>query len=246
MDTIGERLRIARETAHARVSRNFKITQSELGDMIGLTQGAIYKLESNRNKRGDVDVTKLMKAAEYLKCSFIYLATGRGSLDSDDSNMLDDLENQHGQPFYHPSLLNQEEPESSMMLNLPSTMTGKITPRAFYSLVTDNGVDPKASTGDMILVDPGADLQVGDFVLVRMQPASMPVVRRIIEHTTPDGQHGYLLKTLNPEFSDRRLERLEDILGVVLEFRTFTRANCSYKDQLTGATSSNVIQINRS
>ena len=128
MDTIGERLKHARVTAHKRLGLSDRVTQGEVGDQIGLTQGAIVKLENNMNKRGDVDVIKLMKAAEFMKCSFIWLATGRGlltnddshllvveeiakeagKLTNDDSHLLDDIENKKSQPFYLPGDLQKK------------------------------------------------------------------------------------------------------------------------------------------
>ena len=243
MDTIGERLRYARVTANNRIGLSERVTQGEVGDRIGLTQGAIYKLETNQNKRGDVDVIKLMKAAEYLRCSFIWLATGRGALDNDDSHMLDDLENRKGQPYFSPADLQRADIEPEMQLNLTNKMINKVSPRTFYTLVSDNGLSPKASAGDMILVDPSAEIQIGDFVLVRIKDKTLPVVRRIVERTTDDGQGGYMLKCLNDEFADRPLEKIEDLAGVVMEFRTFTRENTSYKDQLSAITKGNIIKL---
>lgn len=243
MDTIGERLRHARVTAHERLGLSDRVTQGELGDQIGLTQGAIGKLENNMNKRGDVDVIKLMKAAEFMKCSFIWLATGRGSLTNDDSHLLDDLENRKGQPFFAPDDLQKKNLEPEMQLNLTNKLISKVTPRAFYTLVSDNGLTPKAAAGDMVLVDPGAQIQIGDYVLVRMKDKTLPVVRRIVERTTEDGQSGYMLKCLNDEFADRPLEKLEDLAGVVLEFRSFPREDASYKDQLSAISASNIIKL---
>ena len=243
MDTIGERLRHARVTAHERLGLSDRATQGEVGDKIGLTQGAIGKLENNQNKRGDVDVIKLMKAAEYLKCSFIWLATGRGSLTNDDSNLLDDFENHKGQPFYPPDDLQKKNAEPEMQLNLTDKLISKVSPNSFYTLVSDNGLTPKAAAGDMVLVDPSAEIQVGDYVLVRIKDKKLPVVRRIVERSTEDGQHGYMLKCLNNEFADRPLEKLEDLAGVVMEFRSFTREDTSYKDQLSAISSANIIKL---
>lgn len=243
METIGERLRHARLTAHERIGINDQITQGELGDQVGLTQGAIYKLETNKNKRGDVDVIKLMKAAEFLKCSFIWLSTGRGAIDNDDSHLLDDLESRQGIPFVSPMDINNPDAESEMHLNLTDKLASKVTSRAYYALVSDNGIQPRAMSGDMVLVDPGADIQIGDFVLVRIDDKVLPVVRRIIERTTEEGQHGYLLKSLNDEFADRPLNSIEDLAGVVLEFRTFTREDTSYKDMISASYASNIIKL---
>ncbi len=169
MDTIGKRLRHARETANERMGAKFQITQSELADQIGVTQGFIYKLETDANKRGSVDVTKLMKCAEYLKCSFLWLATGRGDVGNDDSHLLDDLNNQQGLPFIHPEQLeNPPTDNHEMMLNLTNSLASRISAEAYYTLVTDNGVNTRASSGDLVLCDPGADVRIGDFVLAKV------------------------------------------------------------------------------
>ena len=240
MDTIGERLRYARETAHERIGNKYPITQTEVAQCIGATQGFIYKLENNQNKLSNVDVNKLMRIAEFLRCSFLWLAKGVGDLNMDDMNLLDELNNKRGLPFYEPASLNSKT--SEMELNLPSTLACKVSDKAFYTIVTDNAVNTRAAIGDLILVDPASDFRVGDFVLVKIADKPLPVVRRIVERNAEAG--GYTLKSLNDEFADRPLEQLSDLLGVVLEFRSFTRDDASYKDRLN-TTTSNVIQLVR-
>lgn len=243
MDTIGKRLRHARETANERLGAKFQITQSELADQIGVTQGFIYKLETDANKRGSVDVTKLMKCAEYLKCSFLWLATGRGDVSNDDSHLLDDLNNQQGLPFIHPEQLdNPPTDHHEMMLNLTNSLASLISAQAYYTLVTDNGVNTRAGSGDLVLVDPGAEVRIGDFVLARVADKTLPIVRRIVERSGE--QSGYTLRSLNEEFADRPLAKIGDLLGVVLEFRSFAREENSYKDRLTGGVG-NVVRLVR-
>ena len=242
MDTIGERLRHARKTAHRRIGLQSEMTQGQLGDRIGLTQGAVYKLESNKNKRGNVDVAKLMAAAEFMQCSFIWLATGQGVITNDDSDLFDKLEANCGVPFYMPDQLDSNQPE--MHLSLPGSLACRVLSNTFYTLVTDNGIAGKANAGDMALVDPGAELRVGDFVLARLADKRLPVIRRIVERTIEDGQGGYTLKSLNDEFADRTLNRLDDLIGVVLEFRIFTREESSYKNRLVDG-SAKIIQLVR-
>lgn len=218
------------------------MTQAQLGDRIDLTQGAIYKLESNKNKRGNVDVAKLMAASDFMKCSFIWLATGQGAITNDDNNLFDQLAESRGMPFFPPDNLNTDYPE--MQLNLPGTLIDRVSSKAFYTLVTDNGITGKASAGDLALVDPGAEIRVGDFVLVRIHDKRLPVIRRIVERSTEEGLTGYTLKSLNDEFSDRVLQKHEDLIGVVMEFRLFTREESSYKNRLVDG-SSKVVQLVR-
>ena len=242
METIGERLKHARKTAHQRLGLRSEMTQGQLGDRIDLTQGAIYKLESNKNKRGNVDVAKLMAAAEFMQCSFIWLATGQGTITNDDSDLFDKLEANRGVPFLMPDFLDNDLPE--MYLSLPGSLASRVSANAFYTLVTDNGIFAKASAGDMALIDPGAEIRVGDFVLARLADKRMPVIRRIVERSTTDGQGGYLLKSLNNEFADRNLNKLDDLVGVVMEFRLFTREESSYKNRLVDV-SAKLVQLVR-
>ncbi len=243
MDTIGERLRHARETANERLGTKFTMTQSELADQLGVTQGYIYKLETNANKRGSVDVIKLMNAAEYLQCSFLWLAKGLGQMEADDGLLIDELAHSKGLPFVPPELAGKDVADPEMMLNLPSSLVSKVSANGFYTLVSDNGVKSRAAAGDMVLVDPAVEIRIGDFVLARVADKSLPIVRRIVERMT-EGQSGYTLKSLNDEFADRPLEKISDLLGVVMEFRSFAREECSYKDRLTPATA-NVVRLVR-
>ncbi len=243
MDTIGERLRHARETANERLGTKYMMTQSELADQLGVTQGYIYKLETNANKRGSVDVTKLMNAAEYLKCSFLWLAKGLGKMEADDGLLIDELAQNNGQPFYDLETIGSEHAEPEMTLTLPSSLVNRVSSNGFYTLVSDNGVNARASAGDLVLVDPSTEVRVGDFVLARVADKSLPIVRRIVERMT-EGQSGYTLKSLNDEFADRPLGKISDLIGVVLEFRSFAREECSYKERLSPATK-NVVRLVR-
>ena len=106
MDTIGDRLRIARESAHERIDRTHRITQSELASVMGLTQPSVNRLENNKLKRGEIDVVKLMDAASFLNTSFLWLATGNGTMEQEDVKLLEDMEFQKGFPVYWPQDLN--------------------------------------------------------------------------------------------------------------------------------------------
>lgn len=239
MDTIGDRLRLARESAHERMGRTHKITQSELGLNMELTQGAIYKMETNQRKRGEIDVIKLMNAAEFLRCSFLWLATGQGSMQSNDQNVMDALERSNGCPLVPPENL---EATPVATLEIPDSLVSRISPDSFYTMISDEGMSPAAWTGDIVLVDTGASVCVGDWVLARVADKSMAVVRRIIERSSDKG-HAYTLQTLNPEFADRPLKKISDILGIVREVRSYPRRTDSYARHVESATSHNVVRL---
>lgn len=242
MDTIGDRLRVARETANKRVGREFKITQSELADMMGLTQSSVFKIEMNKLKRGEIDVIKLMDAAKFLKASFMWLATGTGVMDQDDMQLLSDIEVQKGFPAYWPQDLPSKHRQPQFHMNVAPLLYERLSKNTFFTLVSDEGMSPDVSMGDFMLVDPGGSIRVGSFVLAYISGKRSPALRRIIENE--DG--GYLLKPNNPEFSTKPLERLDNLLGVVVETRSSKLAEVSYKSEMDGGLTLNVINFPQS
>lgn len=231
MSTIGHRLRQARETSHQRTGLSDRITMHELADQLGVDARTIYDEERNACKRGGLSAATLMKAAEYLCCSFLWLVTGRGDLENDDNRLVEILEGQYGQPFCLPHELGRRESATAMRLNLPDHLAALVTATAFYTLVTDNGLQPKVALGDLVLVDGGQQVQTGDYVLARMGGQQLPVVRRLVE-CDGGSDTGYQLQTLNSEFARRPLQSLEHMLGVVMEFRSFPRVEGGYQDRL--------------
>lgn len=243
MDTIGDRLRHARETAHTREADGVRVTQSELADMMDVTQPTIYKIEQNKLKRGEVDVTKLMTAAKYLKVSFMWLATGNGHMEQEDGKLLEDLECQKGFPVYWPQNLKNINKQPEFHMNVAPLLYERLSKNSFFTLVTDNGMNPHINMGDLVLVDPGGSLRVGDYVMAYMPGQGNPVLRKIIESKDDEG---YLLKPMNPDFKTRPLERLSSLIGVAVEFRSFLLPEVSYKSNMETNRSINVIDFKSS
>lgn len=216
MNTIGDRLRIARESAHERLDRKYKITQSELGDTIGIRQSSLFAIEMNKNKSSDVGVEKLMRAATFLKVSFLWLATGRGEMCSNDANLIGELQKLKGLPLYYPQdALARRDSDVQQTINISQEIAQNISNKSFFTLVSDNGLSPQCEKGDIVLIDPGVPVSVEDYVLVSLPSYQMPIVRQIVERS-PDQ---YTLKPINPNLSEQPLQDIGRLVGVVIEFR---------------------------
>ncbi|WP_067517898.1 helix-turn-helix domain-containing protein [Endozoicomonas ascidiicola] len=242
MDTIGERLRYARKTAHERIGAKYEVTQTALGEVMGLRQPTITKIESNKNKRSEVDVIRLMDAAKFLRASFFWLATGNGDIDQDDSRLLEDIETSKGFPVYWPQDISTPTREPQFHMNVAPLLYDRLSKQAFYTLVTDEGMNPIINMGDLLLVDPGGSLRVGGYVLAKIEGQKNPVLRRIIESSDDDG---YVLTPLNGDFKPRTLEKLSDIIGVAVESRAFLLPEISYKNELKGGKPLNIIEFKK-
>lgn len=227
MDTIGDRLRISRETAGDRIGKRY--TQTDLGDVMGVTQPSIYKIENNLLKRGNVDVTRLMDAAKFLKVSFIWLATGNGQMEQDDAKLIDDPDSQKGFPVYWPHDLNRIYKTPQLYLGVPPVLQSRLTRSAYYTLVTDEGMNPLMRRGDLVLIDPSGPLHVGNLVLAQLPGQPGPIVRKIIENTNGEG---YQLKPLGQDFATRPLEKIGYLLGVVMESRSLQLQGVSYEHEI--------------
>ncbi len=228
MNTIGDRLLLARETAPERLGRDYMVTQGELGKVMeGISQVAVFKIEQNKNKRGEVGVTKLMKAAEFLKVSFLWLATGKGSMTGNDEELLSPFYGEPGIPVHLPQDCRSRTKENAhSYLTVTSRIQSQISEKAFFTVCTDNGLAPMVNTGGLVLVDPGAKMVITDYVLTMIPGLSLPVVRQIIAGR--DG--GYLLKSLNHEIPSCQLDELSDLIGVIIEFRHWPETSNGFRD----------------
>lgn len=205
---------------------------------MGMTQPSINRIESNLLKRGNIDVIKLMDAAKFLKVSFIWLATGNGQMEQDDAKLIDDPDSQKGFPVYWPQDLDSIYKTPQFHLGVPPLLQSHLTKNAFYTLVTDAGMSPKIERGDLVLVDPSGPLHVGNLVLAKLPGQSAPIVRRIIEDN--EGV-GYLLKPLGEGFAIRPLEKINQLLGVVMESRSFQLPSISYESQMEANRAINLV-----
>ena len=216
MNTIGDRLRHARETANARIGRTHKITQSELGDMMGLRQSSLYSIETNQNKSSDVGAEKLLKAAAFLQVSFMWLATGRGDMLGDDTNLIGELQKLKGYPLVYPQhAKTRKDDEIQQIISVSKEVAQNLTEKAFFTLVSDNGLSPQCERGDIVLVDPGVPVSVEDYVLVALPNYRMPVVRQIVERSLDQ----YSLRPINQNMAEQPLDDINHLIGVVVEFR---------------------------
>lgn len=80
MNTLGERLKLARE--------NKNLSQQEVAERAGMSQPTYYKIESGKTKR----TTYLNDLARVLSVSADWLATGQGSMHGMKSNISTDFE----------------------------------------------------------------------------------------------------------------------------------------------------------
>lgn len=216
MNTIGERLRYARETAHEREASEVRITQSEVADYIGIRQSSLYSIENNKNKSTDVGAEKLMRAANFLNVSFLWLATGRGDMCGDDTHLLGELQKLKGFPLYFPQhAKSRNDDEAQQTINVSREIAQNLTDQAFFTLVSDNGLSPLCEKGDIVLIEPGIQVSVEDYVLVALPNYRMPIVRQVVERSMDQ----YSLRPINQNMSEQPLEDISHLLGVVIEFR---------------------------
>ncbi len=216
MNTIGDRLRHARETAHNREEDGTRVTQGEVADYIGIRQSSLNAIENNKNKSSDVGAEKLMRAASYLNVSFLWLATGRGDMCGDDTHLLGELQKLKGIPLFFPQhAKSRNDDEVQQTINVSREIAQNLTDQAFFTLVSDNGLSPLCETGDIVLIDPGTQVSVEDYVLVALPNYKMPIVRQVVERSADQ----YSLRPINRNMSEQPLDDISHLMGIVIEFR---------------------------
>ena len=243
MKTIGDRILHARKTANTRLGRTHQVTQSELGQYIGLAQSNVYALEQNRNKRNDIGICKLIRAAELLRCSFLWLATGKGEMTNIDTDIFSELQSGQGVPLFFPRYAKtRNDSDVQQYIGVSREIQQTLGKNAFFTLVSDNGLSPRAEMGDIVLIDPSVQVRVMDFVLVADPGYRLPVARQIIERSVDQ----FTLKPLNTMMPEQPLDEISQLIGVVIEIRHSpdqAKRIRGWNEDNRKAVSSNVIKL---
>lgn len=95
----------------------------------------------------------------------------------------------------------------------------EVNEKTFALKAMDETLEPKFSSGTILIFDPDKDYKNKDYVVLLIQGKELPQVRQILI----DGPDVYM-KTINPEFSGNRPVKLEKkaftILGVLIQAKS--------------------------
>ena len=230
MNTIGDRLRHARETAHNRFGRDYKMMQGELAEKIGATQAAISNIE--RNKVLSMRDKLLFAAAEYLKVSPIWLSTGEGDMDDNDDVFMRLRNQTGGVRLIHPGSCRRGIDAPCIdTLNVTRKIHDMLSEEAFFTICTDNGMDPMMRRGDLVLVDPGMVVHYDTLVLAKHPDFSLPIVRRLVADST--GRF-YRLQPLNTNLPELSVKKTEQIIGTIIEYRCWPDSELNMASDIPG------------
>lgn len=216
MKTIAERLKYARKTSKERCGRDYAYTQDHLGQAMGRTQSTISQMENGQLLSEDFGVQSLMGAAKLLQVSFVWLATGEGDIDSDDTVLLPTLRLREGIPLFSPAnAATRNKSDIVQKVAVTKHQAASLSEHAFYTIVTDSGASTVAAYGDSVLIDPVIPKRAADWVLVQLQGYQYPVMRKIVERE----EGVYFFCSDNPDLPAIKMTTSSDVLGVAVEFR---------------------------
>lgn len=170
------------------------MTQSELGDKVGLAQTSIHNIETGDTKRP----RNLEAFSKALECSPEWLQFGIGEIE----NASTGPNIKRALPlisFVQAGYWSSIQEDTSFQTNLACPVN--CSEFSFVLEVQGISMEPKFSEGDLIFVDPEAICNDGSYVVARLEDENQATFKQLII----DGNKKYL-KALNPDWPNKFIE----------------------------------------
>lgn len=209
MNTFGSRLQSLR--------KDRKLTQKQLGKIVGVSDVTVGYWEKNQNTPGGVSLTKL---ARYFGVSEDFLLTGKDQV----SNVAPSFGGGMQVPVISWVQAGSWTSESDAR-NLEGAVdyvltTGRHSLGTFALKVRGKSMEPEFKEGDMLIVDPELCPSPGDFVIAKNGSEYATFKKYRSRGVNENGEDVFELVPLNPDFAT--LNSLNEkilIIGVVIEHR---------------------------
>lgn len=188
------------------------LSQVKLGEMAGLDQTVISKLE-----RGDVQETaRVAELAHALQCDALWLATGRGRPERGSAAMqpaLTDIAYKGKVPLisyvaaghWHEAVDNYTPGSADEWIDT----TVPIKRHTYALRVEGDSMEPRFPSGAIIIVEPEAEAKSGSFVIARQNGTDATFKQLILDGGV------WFLKPVNPRYPLMQLGEDAVICGVV-------------------------------
>ena len=209
MSTFGSRLKSLR--------KDRKLTQKQLGRVVGVTDVTIGYWEKDQNIPGGVSLTKL---ARYFGVSEDFLLTGKEELSNVTPGNLGAMQIpiiswvQAGTWTSESDARNLEGAVDYILTN------GAHSFGTFALKVRGKSMEPEFKEGDTIIVDPDLCPGPGDYVVAKNGSEYATFKKYRARGVNEDGEEVFELAPLNPDFAalNSAVEKIS-IIGVVVEHR---------------------------
>lgn len=212
-----------KETWHDLAKSRMKklgITQEQLAEKLGVTQGAIGHW-LNKRREPSMDIILRIMAALELKNINIGID---GSIVSDHQNMEIAPPDTHRIPVLSYvqagvwTEVNEIREVDGNMLYVTTDL--ELGERAFAIVIQGQSMEPEFVEGDMVLIDPDEPLHPGDFVVAKNGDEKSTFKKYRPRGYGEDGTEIFELSPLNDDFPTLRSDRQHiQIIGTMVEHR---------------------------
>lgn len=215
--------RMEKETWHSLAKSRMKklgITQEQLAEKLGVTQGAIGHW-LNKRREPSMDIILGIMAALELKNMNIGVD---GAIVSDHQNMELAAPDIHRIPvitYVQAGVWTEvseiRECDGNMAFITTDLDLGE---RAFAIVIRGNSMEPEFTEGDLVLIDPDEPLHPGDFVVAKNGEEEATFKKYRPRGYGEDGQEIFELAPLNDDYPTMRSDRQHiQIIGTMVEHR---------------------------
>lgn len=216
-------LSMKKETWHSLAKSRMKtlgITQEQLAEKLGVTQGAIGHW-LNKRREPAMDIILDIMAALDLKSINIGVD---GVIVSEEPNMEFAAPDLHRIP-----VITYVQAGVWTAINEITAYDGNVSfittdlvlgERAFAIVIRGNSMEPEFAEGDLVLIDPDEPLRPGDFVVAKNGEEEATFKKYRPRGVGDDGNEIFELAPLNDDYPTMRSDRQHiQIIGVMVEHR---------------------------
>jgi len=209
VNTFGARLKTLR--------RERKLTQKQLGKVVGVSDVTIGYWEKDQNMPGGVSLTKL---ARFFGVSEDFLLTGK----EENSNVSPSIAGALQVPiisWVQAGTWTSESDARNLEGAIDYILTNGLHSFGTFALkVKGKSMEPEFKEGDTIIVDPDLCPGPGDYVVAKNGSEYATFKKYRARGVNEDGEDVFELVPLNPDFAtlDSSVEKIS-IIGVVVEHR---------------------------
>ncbi|HAU1150834.1 TPA: helix-turn-helix domain-containing protein [Legionella pneumophila] len=215
-EKIGLRIR------HERTSKG--LTRKALAELTeNLNISRINNYERGERTPGPEEITQLAKALEVSPAFLMGLSDDRDGEISRNSGIgtsipLLDYKQACDPSFHIQKIKNELHPEKIAFVPVSPDIASQVDENAFALQIKDNSMEPEFRANDILIFNPSAKLNPGDFVAVKIGNNDEIIIRKYKQLSISKSEHLFELIALNDDWANALIDSKVSfkIIGVVV------------------------------
>ncbi|QLZ68932.1 LexA family transcriptional repressor [Legionella sp. PC1000] len=182
---------------------------AELTDSLNISR--INNYERGERTPGPEEITQLAKALEVSPAFLMGLSDVRDGEISRNSGMgtlipLLDYKQACDPSFYIQKIKDELHPEKITFVPVSPDISNQIDENAFALQIKDNSMEPEFRTNDILIFNPSAKLNPGDFVAVKVGKDEEIIIRKYKQLSISTSEHLFELIALNEDWANTLID----------------------------------------